>query len=314
VYPATIVGIPPQEDAFMGKATERIFLTPIRKLMCPEIIDMNMPPKGVFHNVVLISIRKEYEGQAVKVMNALWGAGQMMFNKFMLVLPEYINIQDPLSVIRCIANNVDPGRDLYFTKGPADVLDHSSRTFAFSGKLGIDATIPGVYQAFDEDGIQQKIINLHDSVTGVKSHVAGYGIPLLIITVKKTEKHLIQFLHRLMVRSGLVTSYKFAIYIDVEADELTPADIVWLAANHADPKTDCVLESHNGHFMLGIDATVKTDLHDDFHRSWPNPTVMSDSVISAIDHNWEKLGLGTFIESPSLRYKKLMKGTGAFSE
>jgi 4-hydroxy-3-polyprenylbenzoate decarboxylase len=139
VYPATIVGRPPQEDAYLGLATERIFL-PLLRMVLPEIRDMHLPAAGAFHNLVIISMKKEYPGHAQKVMNAIWGTGQIMFTKAVVVVDEDIDPHDLNEVLFRITSNVDPRRDLLFTDGPLDVLDHSSDRFAFGSKVGIDAT------------------------------------------------------------------------------------------------------------------------------------------------------------------------------
>lgn len=139
VYPATIVGRPPQEDAWLGFATERIFL-PLLRLVLPEIRDMHLPAAGAFHNLVIVSIKKEYPGHPQKVMNAIWGTGQIMFTKAVVVVDEDIDPHDANEVLFRITSNVDPQRDLLFSQGPLDVLDHSSDRFAFGSKVGIDAT------------------------------------------------------------------------------------------------------------------------------------------------------------------------------
>jgi 4-hydroxy-3-polyprenylbenzoate decarboxylase len=139
VYPATIVGRPPQEDAYLGLATERIFL-PLLRMVLPEVVDMHLPPAGGFHNLVIVAIRKEYPGHAQKVMNAIWGTGQMMFSKGIVVVDQDIDPHDGAEVLFRVTSNVDPRRDLLFTEGPLDVLDHSSDRFAFGSKVGIDAT------------------------------------------------------------------------------------------------------------------------------------------------------------------------------
>jgi 4-hydroxy-3-polyprenylbenzoate decarboxylase len=127
------------EDCFMGKATERLFL-PLVKLVLPEIVDMDLPLEGVFHNCVIISIRKEFRGHAQKVMNAVWGMGQMMFSKMILVVDEDVDVHDYSEVTWRAFNNVDPRRDILISEGPLDVLDHSSPTADFGSKIGIDAT------------------------------------------------------------------------------------------------------------------------------------------------------------------------------
>ncbi|WP_158787725.1 UbiD family decarboxylase [Granulicella sp. L46] len=139
IYAATVVGKPPMEDAWMGKAVERIFL-PLMKLTLPEIVDINLPAEGVFHNLMIVSIRKSYAGHARKVMNGIWSMGQAMFTKCVIVLDEDCNVQDLAEVTLRVTNNIDPERDIQFTLGPVDSLDHSSRLPNFGSKMGIDAT------------------------------------------------------------------------------------------------------------------------------------------------------------------------------
>lgn len=139
VYPTTIVGKPPMEDCYMGKATERIFL-PLLKIQCPEIIDMNFPLEGVFHNCVIVSIKKSYPKHAHKVMNSLWGMGQMMYTKMIIVVDENVNPHDISTVSWKVFNNIDAKRDLVISEGPLDALDHASNTAFYGNRLGIDAT------------------------------------------------------------------------------------------------------------------------------------------------------------------------------
>ncbi|HEV8197578.1 MAG TPA: UbiD family decarboxylase domain-containing protein, partial [Gemmatimonadales bacterium] len=139
VYPATLVGRPPMEDYYLGHATERIFL-PLLKLTVPEIVDYHMPAPGIFHNLVFVSIDKQYPGQAYKVMNALWGQGLMSLAKVLVVVDKEVNVQDADEAWWVALNNIDPERDVRFTMGPMDVLDHSSRAFTYGSKMGIDAT------------------------------------------------------------------------------------------------------------------------------------------------------------------------------
>lgn len=139
VYPATIVGKPPQEDCYMGKATEQIFL-PVLKKIVPEIVDMNLPIEGVFHNCAIISIDKSYPGHASKVISSVWGIGQLMFTKFVIIVDADIDVHNISEVSWKIFNNVDPARDCIITKGPVDMLDHASQLPGYGGKMGIDAT------------------------------------------------------------------------------------------------------------------------------------------------------------------------------
>jgi 4-hydroxy-3-polyprenylbenzoate decarboxylase len=139
IYAATIVGKPPMEDAWMGKAVERIFL-PAMRMQIPELVDIHLPIEGVFHNLMLVSIRKSYPGQARKVMNAIWSLGQAMFTKCIVVVDEDCDVQDVAEVTLRVANNIDPERDIQFMLGPVDSLDHSSRLPNYGSKMGIDAT------------------------------------------------------------------------------------------------------------------------------------------------------------------------------
>ncbi|HEX9119687.1 MAG TPA: UbiD family decarboxylase [Terriglobales bacterium] len=139
IYATTIVGKPPMEDAWMGKAVERIFL-PLMRLTIPELVDVNLPVEGVFHNLMIVSIRKSYPGQARKVMNAIWSLGQAMFTKCIVVVDEDCEVQDLREVVLRAFNNIDPERDIQFTLGPVDSLDHASRLPDFGSKMGVDAT------------------------------------------------------------------------------------------------------------------------------------------------------------------------------
>lgn len=144
VYPATIVGIPPMEDFYMGAASVKLFM-PIFKMNFPEIVDIALPAEGVFHNAVFVSIRKTYPMQAYKVMHGLWGMGQMMFTKYFVIVDEDVDVHNTSEVLFHLCANTDPQRDSLLTRGPADVLDHATSEIAIGGKMGIDATrkMPG---------------------------------------------------------------------------------------------------------------------------------------------------------------------------
>lgn len=147
IYPATIVGRPPMEDYWMGKVTERIFL-PVIKMILPEVVDMNMPAEGVFHNLVIVSIKKEYPGQARKVMYGLWGMGLMNLTKTIVVVDHFVDVQNPSEVAWRVANNINPSQDLVVVEGPLDDLDVASPTPRFGGKVGIDATRKGPQEGY----------------------------------------------------------------------------------------------------------------------------------------------------------------------
>ena len=158
IYPATLVGVPPQEDKYMALATERIFLTPIKFAMVPEMKDMHLPEEGCGHNLAFISIKKSYPGEAIKVAHALWGAGQMMFNKIMVVVDEDVDVRDREQVMDAISENYTPKRDTHFSRGPLDVLDHAAPSCGFGGKMLIDAT-----KKLAEEGGNSASLNLNRS-------------------------------------------------------------------------------------------------------------------------------------------------------
>lgn len=316
VYPTTIVGVPPQEDAWIGKATERIFLSPIRLSMLPEITDMVMPVEGVFHNIVLAGIRKSFPGQASKVMSSLWGAGQMMFNKVLVVLDDDVDLNDYSAVMKAIAENTDVRTDLVLTKGPVDVLDHSSNRFAMGSKFGIDATRKwegevdysrrkDAYSKNEDNTIQLEGAYADESLLKL-------GFPVLVVRVAKTEKMQVRILHDQLAKSGRLDKLEWVIYADENTDGLEWGDLAWIVANNIDPMRDCFVSKLTASFKaLAIDGTMKTWELDGFNRDWPNILVMNEEVISEIDNKWESLGLGEFIPSPSLKYAKLVSNSGA---
>ncbi|HEX2845060.1 MAG TPA: menaquinone biosynthesis decarboxylase [Chitinophagaceae bacterium] len=319
VYPATIVGIPPQEDAWLGKATERIFLAPIKMTMVPEIVDMDMPVEGVFHNLVITQIHKEYAGQGQKVMNAMWGAGQMMFNKILVISDEGSLITDYLSLARYVFRNLNPATDIYFSQGPMDVLDHSCSKLGFGGKMCIDGT-----KKFPEETderfnwkdmteakpgvlLQQKF----PEIKHVNENLLAKQIPCLILSIEKNRKGHIRELHEQISALSEMQGIKMVLYVEhtVDAGDLPTA--LWRFCNNLDPKRDYHLYQQAGTACMGLDGTRKTKELDDFHRDWPNIIVADDATIASVDAKWESLGIGRFIPSPSLKFKAQMYGEEA---
>jgi len=313
VFPATIVGIPPQEDAWIGKATERIFLSPIRLTMLPEIIDMVMPVEGVFHNIVLVKIRKTFPGQAAKVMNALWGAGQMMFNKILIVLDESADLHDPMDVLRAIRENTRGREDILMIRGPMDVLDHSSHRFAEGSKLGIDATAKpgGKTTATSGDNVVISTERLPETGIQYAMNTSLYeaGLQLILVGLVKANKGDVRKLHQELAAAGVIRDTRWVVYVDSEALELGWAGITWLVANNIDPARDSFFLE--GDESMAIDGTAKNSKLDEFQREWPNVITMTDEVIRKVDEQWTAFGLGEFIPSPSENYKKLVNTPGA---
>ena len=174
IYPTIIVGRPPMEDYYMGKVTERVFL-PIIRMILPEVVDINMPAEGVFHNLVIVSIKKEYPGQARKVMYGLWGMGLMSLAKTIVVVDHFVNVHDPSEVTWRVTNNIDPSQDILFASGPLDDLDHASPTPKLGSKMGIDATAKGPMEGRQREW-PPDIVMSPEIVSLVDSKWAEYGL------------------------------------------------------------------------------------------------------------------------------------------
>lgn len=327
VYPATIVGIPPQEDAWLGKATERIFLAPIKMTMVPEIMDMDMPVEGVFHNLVITKINKEYAGQGQKVMNAMWGAGQMMFNKILVLADQGIRIQDYPALARYVFKNLNPVTDVVFSSGPMDVLDHSCSKMGFGGKMCIDGTTK--FPEEIEDGFSEVMPTLpaqdiaaaitlaFSEVKAVNASLTEQQIPCLLVAVKKDRPGHIRSLHNAISQLPAVKGIKMILYVEHTVDPQDLPTALWRFCNNLDPKRDQQLyrsEDNPASGCLGLDGTRKTKELDNFQRDWPNIIVANDATIRSVDEKWGQLGLGEFISSPSLKYKDQLYGEEAIVE
>lgn len=339
VYPATIVGIPPQEDAWLGKATERIFLAPIKMTLVPEILDMEMPVEGVFHNLVIAKIQKDYAGQAQKVMNAMWGAGQMMFNKILVVVSPTPSVDRQLSelplndystIAKEIFKNLNPSTDIYFSQGPMDVLDHSCSKMGFGGKMCIDGTFK-----FDEEKDERfsfrlpryeqnssdEIKSIFPEIKTINASLIEKEIPCLLISVQKNKKDHISQLHAAICEMRITEGIKMILYVEhtVDVDDLPVA--LWRFCNNLDPKRDHFIakrslpENPDEYVAcIGFDGTLKTKEFDSFYRDWPNIIIADDQTIAVVDEKWPRLGLGEFIASPSLKYKDQMYGEEAVAK
>ena len=330
VYPSTIVGIPPQEDAWMGKAIERIFLAPIKMTLLPEIIDMHMPVEGVFHNLVIVKIKNEYEGHAQKVMNAMWGAGQMMFNKILVIVDGETNIHNYEEVAKVISENVNPADDIFFSQGPMDVLDHACSKFAFGGKMCIDATRKAdVKGQKTEDNSQiQNIKNQFSEIISINDSLLKKGISVVFISVKKNRKNHIKELNEKLFALKEFSRVKFIIYLEEVSDAFDIKDAMWRFANNFDPKRDSHIIQpplslpleQGGEIRrtdgVGLDGTRKTKQHDNFDRPWPNIICADEKTIKSVDTKWEKMFSALpFIKSPSLKYRsQLYKGDAVVEE
>ncbi|MBX7108337.1 MAG: menaquinone biosynthesis decarboxylase [Chitinophagales bacterium] len=335
IYPSTIVGIPPQEDAWLGKATERIFLAPIKMTLVPEIIDMELPIEGVFHNLTIVKIRKEYPGQAQKVTNAMWGAGQMMFNKMLVVVDEDINISDYTAVAKAVSENVDPQQDIFFSQGPMDVLDHSCSRMAFGGKMCIDATRKfqeelritqsSLISNLQTSSVTDAILDWSDAfkksmrleypeIIDVNTALIEIGISVVFIAVKKNRKNHLRELNDKLFRESQLKAVKFIIYVESSVDVQDLASVIWRWSNNVDPRRDSFMlpaEDDLKISHIGFDGTRKTKEYDGFDRDWPNIICMDEQTIQSIDDKWDTLSLGPKLTSPSIKYRDQLYKEGA---
>lgn len=328
VYPATIVGIPPQEDAWLGKATERIFLAPIKMTLVPEIVDMDMPVEGVFHNLVIAQIEKQYAGQGQKVMNAMWGAGQMMFNKILVIADEHTVITDYRRLARDVFRNLNPATDVSFSQGPMDVLDHSCSKLGFGGKMCIDGTTKSAEETDEENYVQnaeawkglkgEELGARWPEITRVNTALLQQGIPCLVLAVRKERPGHIRDLHTALSALDSLEGIKMILYVEHTVDATDLPVALWRFCNNLDPRRDHILAERYSHTApgkkiacLGLDGTRKTRELDNFQRDWPNIIVADDATIRAVDAKWNELGLGGFIPSPSLKFKDQVYGEEA---
>lgn len=306
VYPTTIVGKPPMEDCYMGKATERIFL-PLIKMMNPEIIDMNFPLEGVFHSCVIISIDKKYPGHANKVMNSVWGLGQMMYTKMVIVVDKDIDPQDSEAVALSVFKNTDVKRDIVIAEGPLDALDHASNTPLYGSRVGIDATEkwPIEVQGRPVEKSEEITTELKEKIDITwnelksKEDILDINFPLdkvfnscAIISIDKKKPGQARKVMESVWKMEEEAYTKMLIVVDKEIDPKNLSIVAWKLFNNIDAKRDFVIdEGKLGNCSrLGIDATRKVpgEGHD---REWPKDIDMSDEMKDYVDKRWQEYGI-----------------------
>jgi 4-hydroxy-3-polyprenylbenzoate decarboxylase len=309
VYPATLVGIPPMEDAYMGKATEKIFNFPIRLSIVPELLDLHLPIEGVAHNLTIVQIDKKYPGQALKTANALWGAGQMMFNKIQIIVDKHLEPENYNQLFEYFLNNCDIETDLQFSSGPMDVLDHSSYKFSYGSKLFIDLTkkLPEEEDSYYSNNFTTIEINnsVNSSIKDIKLIKAKKN-SIAFIAAKKdkfsTKDEIINLTKKHIKEAN--------IFIILE-DTIDLADfsmLGWIIASNSDPMKDYTFAKIENKKVLIIDCLNKSKIIHNFKRDWPNVVIMNDETINLVDKRWEEYQIGEFIESPSKKYSKLFIG------
>ncbi|MCC8088278.1 MAG: menaquinone biosynthesis decarboxylase [Rikenellaceae bacterium] len=305
VYPATIVGIPPQEDMYIAKATEKIFLAPIRLAIQPEINDLYMPSEGVAHNIAVVDIDKKYPGQGFKVAASMWGAGQMMFNKFLLITSGCRDIRNPEELKKNL-EKVSIPRDVMFSKGPLDVLDHTSDILGFGGKVCIDATDKSKegyaeHQLADikipkEWCADADIISVNDSL--------AEEWRALFISVQNNGKNItgtVELIEKyLQINSVEGLNYIFVYDANVPLQDVRM--LIWLAGGNCDAVRDIAIRADKIYF----DARIKAGGINGFRRRFPNVVTSDMDTIRKVDERWAEYGIGEFIPSPSREYSVLI--------
>jgi len=295
LYSASIVGRPPMEDCYLALATERIFLPLIRTIQ-PEIADYWLPWEGVFHNIVVVSIKKEYPGQARKVMQGLWGSGQMSFCKTIVVVDADSPLGQGAALIKSILSQIDLTSDIFLTDGILDALDHAAPGAFFGGKLGIDATA----RLGGEPPRRQSVPSLSGNnpmlpvniVKALDSDIADCRVlfddtplPLLMVKVRKTEqKRGIYFRDLLLDAEAL--SFGIIFFYDAEIDLEDLSLLAWKAFNNVDPQRDITIRKN----VALVDATKKTELDGHF-RPWPDDLVNTHEIVERVNARWQEYGI-----------------------
>ncbi len=290
IFPATIVGIPPMEDAFMGEISEHLFLKPLQIGIAPEVKDMHMPVAGVVHNLVIVSARVNYEGQAFKIANALWGAGQMMFTKYIIVVDDDVDIRDYSAVFNAVLSIKNWKEKTLFSKGPLDILDHSSDEQSVGGKLCFDAT-----------SVNNKHNGTNDSVPAIDAlETRLFGEGFLVIYTRAYHKDL------KLIKEHYKNYNGFVIFVEHGLQELNINTLVWYVLGNTDPVRDITIQKE----LILVDALRKHG-RKNFKRPWPDLVIMNDETIEKVNKKWEKYNIGGFIDSPSVAFKNVTDGKQA---
>lgn len=275
IYPTTIVGKPPMEDCYLGKATERIFL-PLMKVQCPELMDIDFPLEGVFHNCAIVSIKKAFPLHGNKILYALWGLGQMMYTKMIIVVDNGVNVHDYAAVARAILQHVTLSNHLVISEGPLDALDHASNR-AFQGfRLGVDATAK---LPLESKGLTQSLAAL-DFTDPANVQIIPFS--------KKEGQTALDFLRS---HATPLAGPRFMILVDEWIDPHNYSTVTWKIFNNIDPMRDMVIHPRSdGSLFVGIDATKKGP-EDGLLRPWPDDITMSPEMIVKVNERWTDYGI-----------------------
>ncbi|AWN23933.1 menaquinone biosynthesis decarboxylase [Deinococcus irradiatisoli] len=298
VYPATIVGRPPMEDAYLIEASERLFL-PAAQLVLPEITDYHLPPVGVAHNLVIVSVRKGFPGGAYKVANGLLGLGQMMFAKVVVVVDDDLAVTDLPAVWQRMAELARPGRDTLISRGPIDALDHSSRAWSYGGKLIVDATRKRPEElgsalssreeqssaAVGESAFRPQTseeLPTFEGVLAQRQTPDGYWY----VALNKTRPHQARELAAAFAAHLAAAGMRHLLIADDQTNVENPDDVWWTILNNIDPERDVEVRGE----LLTWDGTPKLP-EEGFVRPWPPKITMTPEVKNRVDSLWHVFGL-----------------------
>lgn len=297
VFPATIVGQPPMEDCYIGKATERLFL-PLLQMVSSEIVNIDFPLEGVFHGCVIISIKKRFPGHAKKVMNTAWGMGQMMYTKMVIVVDEDVLPSDYKKVARCVLEQMSPKEDMIFSPGPLDALDHASPMAHYGYRLGIDAT-----KKFPEEGMNEwhQLNELEEVTFAVSEAMEGLIREMALIkegvfkgyTIASIRKQEAEDINRVCQFYWEQTQLKSKclIIVDEAIDIHHASTVSWKLFNNIDANRDIArIADDQGNVHVLIDATKKGPM-DGHHRPWPDDIIMSEEIKEKVNDKWEVYGI-----------------------
>ncbi|WP_243089523.1 menaquinone biosynthesis decarboxylase [Thermus neutrinimicus] len=285
IYPTTIVGVPPMEDAYLIEASERLFLPPLR-LILPEVVDYHMPPEGVAHNWVNVALRKAYPGQAYKVAYGMLGLGQMMFAKVIVAVDGDVPVKPGFQTLLEALQHALPGRDTLILRGPMDVLDHSSRGFAFGGKLLVD----GTRKLPEEGGEVPFVPRVHGELPQDPEALAQRQWPgIWGVALRKERPGQAMALAERLLKTPQSAGIRLLLLADHDT-LLTPEELLWAVLNNIDPERDArVMEGAEGPVLV-LDGTRKLP-QEGFARTWPERIRMDARIKALVDSRWEEYGL-----------------------
>jgi len=294
VYLTTIVGKPPQEDFYLGRATERIFL-PLLRTQLPEIVDMDMPVEGIFHNCVIVSLDKRYPMQSRRLMSALWGLGQMSFVKTIVTVDAEVNVHDYKEVAKLLLNKVDFTTDLFFSEGVLDVLNHASDQRLHGSKLGIDLSTkiegePGykkeapVSANSSEIPSAEKVMAIFKEVQNCKVLELQAKRSVLLVALNKTGPHQGKQFIQSFLDHAEFSAIEIIIVLEGHVDIENISTVMWKFFNNLDPKRDFYFDAGR----LGIDVTQKFP-EEGYQQSWPEEIEMTAEIKTQVDKKWHDL-------------------------